>query len=53
MVRDSVTAYVKKDLELSRNVMEADDAVDELFEENKRDLIAFIAQNKGDAGRDD
>ena len=52
MVRDSVTAYVKKDLELSRNVMEADDAVDELFEENKRDLIAFIAQNKGDAGRE-
>ena len=52
MVRDSVTAYVKKDLELSRNVMEADDAVDELFEGNKRDLIAFIAQNKGDAGRE-
>ena len=52
MVRDSVTAYVKKDLELSRNVMEADDAVDELFEENNRDLIAFIAQNKVDAVRE-
>ena len=52
MVRDSVTAYVKKDLELSRSVMEADDAVDTLFEENKRDLIEFIAQNKGDAGRE-
>ena len=52
MVRDSVTAYVKRDLELSRKVMEADDAVDQLFEENKRDLIAFIAQNKGDAGRE-
>ncbi len=51
MVRDSVTAYVKKDLELSRSVMEADDAVDVLFEENKRDLIDFIAQNKGDLGR--
>lgn len=51
MVRDSVTAYVKKDLELSRSVMEADDAVDMLFEENKRDLIDFIAQNKGDLGR--
>lgn len=52
MVRDSVTAYVKKDLELSRSVMEADDAVDTLFEENKRDLIEFIAQNEGDAGRE-
>ena len=52
MVRDSVNAYVEKDLELSRSVMEADDAVDTLFDENKRDLIDFIAQNKGDAGRE-
>lgn len=51
MVRDSVNAYVKKDLELSRSVMEADDAVDLLFEENKQELISFIAQNKGDVGR--
>ena len=51
MVRDSVTAYVNKDLELSRSVMMADDAVDILFEENKRELIDFIAQNKGDQGR--
>ncbi len=36
MVRDSVNAYVEKDLELSRQVMEADDAVDRLFEENKQ-----------------
>lgn len=52
MVRDSVAAYVTKDLELSRSVMQADDAVDALFEENKRDLIDFIAQNKGDQGRE-
>lgn len=50
MVRDSVTAYVKKDLELSRNVMEADDAVDLLFEENKTDLIGYISEHK-DEGR--
>ena len=30
MVRDSVNAYVEKDLELARKVMEKDDAVDEL-----------------------
>lgn len=52
MVRDSVSAYVERDLELSRNVMEADDAVDALFEENKQELITFIADNKGNQGRE-
>lgn len=51
MVRDSVTAYVDKDLELSRQVMEYDDTVDELFEETKRDLISYIAENKGEDGK--
>ena len=50
MVRDSVTAYVEKDLELSRNVMEADDEVDKMFEENKQEPVEFIAQNKGNQG---
>ena len=52
MVRDSVTAYVDKDLELSRKVMDADDEVDLMFEENKNYLIEFIAENKGDQGRE-
>ncbi len=52
MVRDSVTAYVEKDLELSRRVMDADDEVDEMFEENKNHLIHFIADQKGDQGRE-
>lgn len=51
MVRESVTAYVNKDLELSRNVMAADDYVDELFEENKYDLISYISQHQ-DRGRE-
>ena len=51
MVRDSVNAYVEKDLELSRHVMEADDAVDRLFEENKQELINFISDNKGVQGK--
>ena len=50
MVRDSVTAYVKKDLELSREVMASDDIVDEMFEENKRELVSFIAEKKGGYG---
>ena len=51
MVRVSVNAYVEKDLELSRQVMEADDAVDRLFEENKQELINFISDNKGVQGK--
>ena len=50
MVRDSVTAYVKKDLELSRELMASDDIVDEMFEENKRELVSFIAEKKGGYG---
>ena len=47
MVRDSVNAYVEKDLDPARKVMENDDVVDELFEEVKTTLINFIAENKG------
>lgn len=47
MVRDSVNAYVEKDLDLARKVMENGDVVDELFEEVKTTLINFIAENKG------
>lgn len=50
MVRDSVTAYVEKDLELSRKVMKDDDVVDQLFEEVKTNLIGFIAEHKGEQG---
>ena len=45
MVRDSVSAYVQKDLELARKVMDADDEVDDLF-----DLVKFISDHKGSAG---
>jgi phosphate transport system protein len=45
MVRDSVSAYVQKDLELARRVMVADDEVDDLF-----DLVKFISDHKGSAG---
>lgn len=49
MVRDSVKAYVEKNLELSGSVIKADDKVDALFEENKQELIRYISmhQNNG------
>lgn len=50
MVTDSVSAYVNKDLELSRKVIEADDEIDTMFNENKEKLITFIGENKGHNG---
>ena len=49
MVRDSVSAYVQKDLELARQVMLEDDKVD-LFDLVKGDLVKFISDHKGSAG---
>lgn len=46
MVDDSVAAYVKRDLELARGVMDADDAVDEMFETIRAQVIEAIAAGK-------
>ncbi len=51
MVRDSIKAYVKKDLVLAQHVMDADTEVDRLFDEYKEQLVDFIAANKGDQGK--
>lgn len=50
MVRESVTAFVKRDLELARKVVEADDEVDDLFEQIKKKLISFISKEEGKEG---
>ena len=50
MVRNSVSAYVQKDLELARKVMDADDVVDELFDRIKKELVDTIAEQKGCGG---
>ncbi|MEG0590431.1 MAG: phosphate signaling complex protein PhoU [Lachnospiraceae bacterium] len=51
MVRDSVTAYVNKDLELAQQVIEADDQVDHLFDAIKNKLVDLIAIEKGNDGQ--
>lgn len=51
MVRDSVNAYVTKNLELAKNVMEADDGVDHLFDTIRDELIMYIRAEKGENGR--
>lgn len=50
MVRDSVTAFVNKDLELAKNVILSDDEVDSLFDKVRAKLITFIAMEKGSQG---
>lgn len=45
MVIKSVDAFVNKDLELARQVIEQDDIVDDLFAEYKKQLIAKIGEN--------
>ncbi|MGF6990363.1 phosphate transport system protein [Lachnospiraceae bacterium PM6-15] len=50
MVKDSVKAYVNQDIALSRQVIEADDVVDRLFLENKKQLIKYLSKDKGKHG---
>jgi phosphate transport system protein len=43
MVTDSINAYVQQNMELARQVVADDDKVDELFDEEKRQLAADLA----------
>ncbi len=45
MVTDSIDAYVKRDLQLARKVIESDDIVDALFNQVKAELIALISED--------
>ncbi len=46
MVKKSVQAFVEKDLELTRKVILADNAVDELFDQIKEELILILGKEK-------
>ena len=48
MVHESVASYVQRDLELAREVIEQDDAVDELFETVKKKLMRLISAGDED-----
>ncbi len=51
MVRESVTSYVTKDLELAQKVMAEDDNVDELFDRIREEMVFYIAERKGQQGQ--
>ena len=51
MVRKSVTAYVVKDLELARTVMNDDDEIDDYFDEIRDQIFQLIREGDGRDGR--
>ncbi len=46
MVTDSVEAFVKKDLEMARGVIEYDDRVDELFDHVRDEIVELLKTDK-------
>lgn len=48
MVTDSVNSFVKKDLEIAREVIRYDDVVDGLFAKVKEELIALLREDNCD-----
>ena len=48
MVTDSVDAFVQKDIELAKKVIEQDDIVDDYFSKVKCAIISLIAENSAD-----
>ena len=45
MLNHSIEAYVEKNIEKAKEVIEHDDVVDELFSEAKKDIISLILNN--------
>ena len=48
MVTKSIKSFVKKDIEMARNVIVYDDVVDYYFEEIKKELIRIISSGESD-----
>ena len=46
MVKDAIESFVKRDLQLAKNVIEYDDVVDSLFITVKNDIIGMIKNEK-------
>jgi len=49
MVTESIEAFVKKDLDLAREVMRYDDKVDDLFDSVRNELVEYMRENSGDS----
>ena len=45
MVKESIDAFVARDIDLAQRVIACDDTVDSLFDQVKNDLIALIRED--------
>jgi phosphate transport system protein len=48
MVKDSINAFVKSDIEAAKEIMKRDDEVDNLFETIKQDIVAIMQKSVED-----
>ena len=46
MVTASIDSFVKKNLEIAKEVIKSDDVVDDLFDKVKEELIGLIGENR-------
>lgn len=51
MVTESIDSYVKKDLNIAKDVIAYDDVVDELFDKVKQELIGMLGQGDVDKNK--
>lgn len=51
MVRQALDAFVRRDAELAREVIERDDYVDQLTERSFRELLTYMAESPENVGR--
>jgi len=51
MVKDSIDAFVRKDVELAREVIDRDDVVDNLQHQIYRELLSYMAEDPHTIGR--
>jgi len=51
MVRHAIDAYVKRDIDMAREVMASDDIVDELFITVKNELIELLTRDASSSGQ--
>lgn len=49
MVKDSVNAFVHSDMKLSREIIERDDEVDQLFHTIQQEIVTILVQNPSNA----
>ena len=51
MLRNSTQAFISRDVDLARNVVESDDEVDDLYNQVYRELLTYMLEEPGSIQR--